>query len=85
MSDPLSITAGVIAIVTVTIQSTTALYRTMERAKSNGLWDLDCKPVEVPGLQAHKQEAYMDPLVPSSLPYWLPGAALRILNGSAGP
>ncbi|KEY73245.1 hypothetical protein S7711_10158 [Stachybotrys chartarum IBT 7711] len=49
MSDPLSITAGVIAIVTVTIQSTTALYRTVESFKSypkrvaelkNQLWAL---------------------------------------------
>jgi hypothetical protein len=34
MSDPLSITAGIIAIVTATIQSTTALYNTIESFKT---------------------------------------------------
>lgn len=34
MSDPLSITAGIIAIVTATIQSTSALYDTIESFKA---------------------------------------------------
>lgn len=34
MSDPLSVTAGIIAIVTATIQSTSALYNTIESFKA---------------------------------------------------
>ncbi|KAJ0134301.1 Uncharacterized protein HZ326_22631 [Fusarium oxysporum f. sp. albedinis] len=57
-------------------------HRILQR--QHRLWDLHCKPIEVLGLQAHKQKTYMDPLVASSLPRRLSGAAFGVLNGSTG-